>query len=189
MRKVISTILAVLPAIALVLAFAGQAQADPVTQVPWGGLGAENLPCPGGAHWTLDPGFGITNATIGVDTHGWTMVQAWDANESWYIDTGPVDVTNAVVLAYTGAGDDRDQLTLANCVGEAPAPSPSPTTAPAPPGPGQPTPSPSPSPAPTVSNRHQAIVICKDWTKPHAKHLKLVRFNRDGISVYRCTKG
>lgn len=188
-KRITTTTAAVLPAIALVVALSGQARADGVAQVPWSGLGSENLPCLGGAHWTLSPGHGITAATVGIDTHDWAMVQAWDTEESWYIDTGPVTATSAVVLAYLGTADPADTLTLTNCVGEPPAPSPSSTPPPPAPGPSGPTSSPTPSPSPSpIITRHRAIVICPEWKKRTARHVKLVRFNADGVSVYRCVK-
>lgn len=179
-------LLLVIPALALVLAFAGQAKAD-VVQVPWGRQGAENLPCPGGAHWVMSPGHGVTTATVAVNATDWGMVQAWDADESWYINTGPVTAADTVVLAYIGAAPTDMTLTLTACVGTAP-PSPTPTiTAPPPtPSPPSPTPTPSPSPTPAPTFRHKAVVICKSWTKHNARHVRLIRFKRNGTSVYRC---
>ena len=57
-------------AVAMVLVTGIAAQAEPLEPITvlWDGTGAENLPCPNGAHWIFDQGVvdgnGIFNATI-----------------------------------------------------------------------------------------------------------------------------
>jgi hypothetical protein len=125
------TVKALLLASALVLVTGLAARADAVTQFEWTRTGAENLPCASDVRWVLSPGHGIENATVGIndndgeaDGHAWTMVQAWDTEESWYItSTEPVALDDEVLLAYTGTADPAPDLTLESCVGaEVPPP-------------------------------------------------------------------
>ncbi len=110
------------------------ARAAEVTQVEWSRTGAEHLPCVSDVLWTLSPGHGIDNATVGIndadgvdDGHAWTMLQDWQT-ESWYItSTEPVNPTDEVLLAYVGTATETPVLALSDCV-EAAAPLPVPTT-------------------------------------------------------------
>jgi hypothetical protein len=157
-----------------------------IQQIPWGRVGAENLPCEFGAHWSLPPS--VLSARIEIGSNDWKMAQAADG--SWSVDTGPVTAEDKVTLDYTGI-TDPGVLTLMACLDEVvPSPSPAPPTqTPPPPGPGpqpSPTPSPSPAPPPAPDNHHEVTVICNHWDRQHAAHLRLVRFTRNGEAIYKC---
>lgn len=119
--------------------FIGTSAARADGTISWEGQGAENTPCPGGAHWVLAPAFGIESATLVVDDLGsFTMTQ--NGNGSWSADSpGEIDANTGVGVNYTGPGDDRDHLQLSHCLDVSPSPSPSPSPS------GSPSPSPSPS--------------------------------------------
>lgn len=117
------TIKALLLAVALILVMGTTAKADVVvTQFEWDRTGAEALPCAGDARWTLAPGTGVIDATVGIndadgvaDGHAWTMLKDWETETFYITTTDPVAPTDEVLLAYTGEATAPPVLALDGC--------------------------------------------------------------------------
>jgi len=114
---------ALLLAAGLVLITGTAARADVVvTQFEWDRTGAEALPCEGSVQWTLAPGTGVVDATVGIndadgvdDGHAWTMLRDWQTETFYITTTEPVAPTDEVLLAYTGEAAAPPTLSLIGC--------------------------------------------------------------------------
>jgi hypothetical protein len=84
--------------------------------IPWGGNGADQLPCANGAHWVLSPSDGIDSAILHVGNATYTMTE--NGGGSWSADSAgdvPSDQSQ-VWVEFTGAGDAKDHLQLSHCL-------------------------------------------------------------------------
>jgi LPXTG-motif cell wall-anchored protein len=113
MRKVTARVLTLALVVVAAMAIPGVARADGT--VDWNGVnGADNLPCPFGAHWVLT-GQGIDSATLSVDSAA-PIDMTQSGNGSFSADsTEPVDENSTASADFTGTGDNN-VLTLSHCL-------------------------------------------------------------------------
>jgi LPXTG-motif cell wall-anchored protein len=111
MRKVTARVLTLALVVVAAMAIPGVARAD---SFEWGGQGADNLPCPFGAHWVLT-GQGIESATLTVDGESIEMTQSGNQG-SFSVDfTQPVDESSDVSVEFEPEGA-ANVLTLSHCL-------------------------------------------------------------------------